>query len=303
VRATLAIVLVTVAASGPSKVEAGPRTDFRGLRLTISSPQREVLVGEPLNIAVVWDAIAPLPPTAVEDDEFLFQSLGLVVRRGAARYLWEESARRIAEEVLVPRAPKPGRPVHAEYVFYQGWLSAWDRWPPISPFLFPEAGEYSIAAIYMHRSPSGDRVPTGIASNVIRFQVSEPSGDDAKVLEHIRRQPWYPSQRGRLWGIDPDLKVVESVVAQYPASRYVRLARLELLRLRSRQPNGTPPAQVTAECLEKLGEVLSAEWGAFTPEALRLAISYADCAGDTKRADALRKKLAKEKWRPTNGRR
>ena len=138
---------------------------------------------------------------------------------------------------------------------------------------------YSLRAVYVR---DGQRVE----SNALRFEVSKPTGDEAQVFAAVRETPSILDGRG-----DPPLQAkLQALLATYPMSRYLRWARIQLLKEREASPrSGIEPAW--AQYLELAKEAERGDWGPFEEDALALAWRAARSGGDDVLADRLRKSL------------
>jgi hypothetical protein len=262
-------------------------TDLSGLSLTTSSSQKEVLVGEPLRVTFRWKATAPVKDVAVEESDFVFQSILLSVDDGHGALLYREYRHQMTERLLVLASLKTGDEEVVDLVFYRGGYVDRPTRQARDSFLFPRAGEYSVTAIYLH-----DGVPK-ITSNRLHFTVTEPSESDRVVMEQVRRDPTLVSADGSA----DSRALVKSLLEKYPQSPYLRWAKLERFKQRQNALNNEYDPD-TGQSIFHLGkegmgafrrqhyrrmaeEILSdREWGPFEDEALGLASLYAYGAGD-----------------------
>lgn len=270
-----------------------------GLSLTINSQQKEVLVGEPVKISVTWEGHAIVKNVAVEEPDFLFQSLALAVEEGKERSIYRESARGMPEMILLRRTLKAGERKVVDLVFLHGLLLTPDQMHSRSAFLFPKAGEYVVRAVYLDAG-----VPTDVVSNPLRFRVVEPHGSDRVVWGQIQREP----NLLKLYGSADTRSHPRRLLDQYPSSPYLRFTWLEDFASRGRAL-GSQQDPDTGESFWDLGregrrefarqyyrrmleELLAIpDWGPFEPEALAIAFQYALAAGDKESSERFRKEL------------
>lgn len=285
------LALLSAAATVPAAAwDATAEGDLRGLRLTLESAQKELLVGQAAKFNVTWEAVAPVRRVRLETPDFDMYSLGLLVDDRRETRLYRESTRPNGCGIFAATSLMPGQRHEAEYVFYRGRLTAGGK--PRGEFAFPAAGSYSVAAVYLMGVSSDAMRPTGIVSNWIRIRVKEPTGGDAAVLALMGSRATAP----RFGGIHEDLDVLRSLLQQYPQSPYLRLARLEDFRLRAPVGQTIPGGgeQALRECRQLLDEVWAVkDWGPFQPEALALASRFASCVGERSLADRYRSELTR----------
>jgi hypothetical protein len=270
--------------------------DLSSLSLAIETPRNTVLIGEPVKLAIRWRATRAIADVAVEDRDFMFQSLRLAVEQGEDTTLYKESPHQLGELVLVRRRFEPGQERVTEHVFYHGaYMDGAGR--AQESFLFPAPGTYWLSVLYVH----GGKV-TNARSNRIRFEVKAPTGSDREVLEAIRRQRLLLTGQGGL------LHEATKLLNDYPSSPYLRMSRL--MRFRYRQSLlGAESDPDSRESFFHLGEAGRAafkkryyarmveeilgepDWSPFGDEALGLAALYAAGAGDRVLAERLRTEL------------
>jgi hypothetical protein len=273
-------------------------TELGGLSLTISSPQSEVLVGEPLRITCRWRASALVKGIAIEESDFLFQSILLSVDDGKGARLFREYQHEMAERALVRHSLKQGEERVFDLVFYQGGYVDHPGGQPHDALLFSSASEYLVRAIYVH-----DGAPSMVVSNQLRFKVAEPKGAERAILDQLRKDRTLVTADG-----SPQSRaVVRDLLVRSPDSPYLRLAKLELFRQRHNALyNEYDPD--TGASIQHLGpegigsfrreyyrrmsrEVLAEDWGPYADEALALAALYAWGAGDRETSLRLKKDL------------
>jgi hypothetical protein len=273
--------------------------DLKGLTLGASSRQGELLVGEPLKITLRWKASRPVRNVAVEEPDFLFRSVLLSVNDGTGARLYREYPHELVEKPLVTRSFAAGEEDVVNLVFSRGGYLVRPGGEVEEGLLFPRKGEYSVTAVYVQ-----DGLPSGVASNTLRFTVGEPSGGDREVLAEMRRDPWLV----RADGPAPSQARAKALLERYPESRYLRLAKLERFQQQaSALHNERDP--VTGESVFHLGkeglaefrrqhyrrlaeEMLSeGDWGPFEEEALAFAGLYAAAGGDEATSTRVRKQL------------
>ncbi len=273
-------------------------TDLSGLSLTTSSAQKEVLVGEPLKITVRWKAATAVGDVAVETPDFDFQSILLSVDDGSGALLYREYRHALREMLLVVPKLKANDEELVDLVFHRGGYVDRPGSQATDSFLFSRAGEYSVTALYLH-----DGVPK-VASNRLRFKITEPGGSNHSVLEQVRLDPTLLTAAG---GPESDA-LLKSLLEKHPESPYLRLAKLERFKQRQNALDNEydPDTRQSIFGLGKQGmglfqrqyyrrmadEILSdREWGPFEDEALALASLYAYGAGDREMSERVKKDL------------
>jgi hypothetical protein len=273
--------------------------DLAGLSLTVSTPRDTVLVGEPVKATVRWRANTLVRDVAVEDQKFLFQSIRLVVERDGQVEMYREAPHEMHEKLLVRRRLAPGEEVVTEHVFHKGgYTDETGRTRQLS-FLFPKPGVFWVRAVYVHLG-----VVTDVRSNRIRFEVKEPVGSDAVVMDAIRTRSELLAGEGGL----PGLAATQRLLDRYPRTPYLRMFKLSQFRQRSALLGAEydPDTQQSFFHLGEEGrtdfkrryyarmveEVLAEpDWSPFGDDALALAAVFAIGAGDTALAERLKKEL------------
>jgi hypothetical protein len=274
--------------------------DLIGLSLTIDAQRREVLVGEPIKLAIQWQALAPVEDVAVEDADFLHRSIRLIVEHRGQSRLYSEAPHAMADVVLVRHRLEGGFKEVRDQVFYDGGYVGADGRSSTLDFLFPEPGIYSVKATYVHHGEL-----TSVRSNALRFHVKAPTGSDVAVMEAIRKQRWLlTGDRGR-----ESRDAAHRLLDRHPASPYLRMSRLERFRSRADQlGDGRDPD--SGESFYHLGEegrgdfrrryyarlleeiLAEPDWSPFADDALALAASFARGAGNIALSRSLLQQLA-----------
>ncbi len=272
--------------------------DLNGLTIDASSPQKTILVAEPLKLTLHWKASKAVKDVALEEPAFLFQSLLLSVDDGKGPRIYRESPHEFTEKLLVLRSLRPGDEEIVNLVFFKGGYVDSAGGMQDGP-LFPVRGKYIVKVLYMH-----DGVLSTVASNALWFDVGEPTGADREILEAVRRNPDLLRARG---GVE-DRSLTRKLVEQHPNSPYLRWARLEQFRQRasavesSRDPDtGESVYHLGKDGLAEFGRqhhrrlaegILSGgDWGPFEEEALALGCLYAQNAGDREMSERARRDL------------
>lgn len=268
-----------------------------GLQLKIDSPQRELLVGEPLKLTVRWTAAARLGGVAVETTDFEYQSLRFVVDDGAGPRTYREFPHDSGDRLLVLHAMAAGEKRALNHALVRGGYESGARTVP--GFLFPARGRYSLKAVYV-----GDRSGVKIESNTLVFSVDVPGTvDDNAVWAQVQVTPdirW-------LGGNAEEQAAGRRLITLHPRSAYLRLARLRLLERRAndlqnrfdpdtREPvfhlKGSALEHFRSERLRTMAvDILAADWGQFEEEALAFALRCAEVGGDAARASEARRRL------------
>jgi hypothetical protein len=273
--------------------------ELGGLTLEVTSPQRALLVGEPLKLTLSWKASPSVSGVAVEDPDFLFGSVLLSVDHGAGARLYREHPHQLLEKALVRRTVGPAEEV-VNVVFSSGGYLDRPGGVVRDGLLFARPGVYSVTALYVH---DGAR-PSGVASNTLRFRVLEPRAADREVLRELESVP------GGAGPASAALRQARAreLLERYPDSPYLRLARLERYREQDdalhneRDPLSGESihhlgregmAALRRQHYRRLAEEILAwnDWGPFEEEALALASLYALGAGEMPLRDRARQML------------
>jgi hypothetical protein len=256
-----------------------------GLSLELSAPETAVLVGEPVKVAVRWKATSDLRSLRVEDPEFLRRSLQFVVDGppGPRRYVEQPRAR--VEMLDEPGPLAAGREMALNYVLLDGVYATPGGPPPISSFLFPAAGTYSLRAVYVARGTTDVLAQ----SNAVTFRVSAPGPGEAAVRAALGLDPRMRAGGG-------DIGRLKALVQENPRSRYLRRAKAAIFERRANDlHNRWNPdtgeslwvldaaalASYRATQFRAMAEDLMADgdWGAFDEERLLLTVTYARAGG------------------------
>jgi len=273
--------------------------DVSGLSLEATTPQRELLVGEPLRLTLRWKAARAVKHVAIEEPDFVFQSLLLSVNDGSGSRLYREYPHDIVERLLVTRSLGKDEEDVANLVFYRGGYLDRPGGEAQDGFLFPRKGEYSVTAIY---APEGTL--STVVSRAVRVKVMAPSGSDRAILDLVAKDPML--LRGG--GDRESQALVKELLSKHPDTRYLRWAKLRLFEERAnallddRDPDTRESifhlgaeglADFRHKYYRRLAEdVLSEQgWGAFEEEALALASLYAHGAGDKEMSERVKKDL------------
>jgi hypothetical protein len=267
-----------------------------GLALQISSPQRDLLVGEPVMVAVRWKATSEVKNVLIVDPDFHASSLLLAVDDGRGARLYREYPHDMVERTLVSGPLKKGQEEIVNLVFYTGGYVKQPRGEAQDGFVFPAAGKYRVRALYI----DGD-VITNVASNELEFVVREPSGEDRSILSRLQQEP-------ALVTGERDLAAVSELIQKHPSSPYLRLAKLALLRHKGSELHNERDPD-TGDSIFYLGkegmavyrsryyrrladDILSVDdWGGYDEQALALARQYALGAADKQLEQHVRRQL------------
>lgn len=266
-----------------------------GITLDIRSPQRSVLVGEPVKLVVTWRATkAGTERIFPENEDFTNWSLHFLVSDGATERRYREMPRSLDDRIEPIVKLSAGGEAVRTLVLAQGLPSEG------SPLLFEVKGQYKLRAVYA-------KFKHWVESNTLSFTVTEPEAEDRKVLEAARADPALL----RLGGDAQSQARTKALIANHPGSPYLRWAKLRVLDEEGMAfHNGYDPS--TGESLwhldkvtlrerrlqgyRELGERIleEADWGAFEEDALALAHRYGQASGDVALTQKARDQLLKK---------
>jgi hypothetical protein len=181
------------------------------VHLVASSPQEEVLLGEPLKIVVRWEARAPvsvlLPgpfPYRVEDSVILFR-----VQDSLGSHLYGEHIEGAGELLRKGTVLQKGDVHVTNLVLTYGVDEKNEEtWPCRTK------GRCSIQVVY---GINGDAA----VSNPVTFDVTLPKDSDKNVFETVSKNPI-----ALLGRYSHDLRYSDDLITRYPASAYLRWSRL-----------------------------------------------------------------------------
>jgi hypothetical protein len=273
------------------------------LTLSIDSPQKEVLVGEPWKLVVSWEGQLG-PREAIQTD---IERLQLHVDDGKGQRLYvEDRNRRPGDPIICNDSEptyrlQPGERLRESYVFVIG-RSPGTAAEPID-LLFPKPGRYTVRAMQKRWAAPP------MWSQKITVRVKEAGGRDREVIERVRGH-----ERVLAAEDTPEQeRALDELLESQPESRYLRWARLRRMREAGDAIARTPEIRRLRDEGERasdfgafgraLGDtrrrlaldVLSSQtWGPFEPEAWAYAMYLAHNAEDEAleariRADLLRK--------------
>jgi hypothetical protein len=272
--------------------------DQSALVLEISTPQREVLVGEPVKLTVRLKAKTDVHGIPLDAEEELpVQFLRVLVDDGTQVRTYVEFPRQIVEQVLVAESLRPGEERAMNIVLFNGGYLEASTAPPRSSFLFPVSGRFSIRLDYAGRQARA-------TSNALRFTVKAPAGEDREILEAVRREP-------RILDASGDAAAqakARDLVERFPHSAYLRWTRLRMLEHKTNAPDRDLGPQGREAVLrldnvdrerhwvreyQRVAEELlsSGDWGPFEEEALAVGLLAAQGAGDKEKAAAAKATL------------
>jgi len=274
-----------------------------GMALEISTPQREVFVGEPVKLIVRLKAKGEVQGIPLNSEEELpVEFLRILVDDGTQVRTYVEFPRQIVEQVLVAEKLRPGDERAMNVVLFNGgYLDASTAQPRGSSFLFPVPGRFSLRLEYAGQQQRA-------ISNVLRFDVKAPAGEDFEILEAVRREP-------RILDANGDAAAqakAKELAEKFPHSPYLRWTKLRLLEHKANAPDRDLDPQRAEDMrrldradreshrireYERIAEELlsSADWGPFEEEALAVALLAAQGAGDKGKA-ARAKAILYEKY-------
>jgi hypothetical protein len=267
-----------------------------GLSLDGSSPQRSVLVGEPLKLVVRWKADQDLQRVFVERGLFQEQSLSFVVDDGRGPKTYREIPHSTGDQVVLHGGMEKGQVEVANLLLVQGRYEGEAGW---GGFLFRAPGSYSVKVVYTDRETG-----QSATSRTLRFTVREPSGEDREIFDAAKARPMMLA----LLGDAESQAKVKELIERHPRSPYLRWTRLRVLqerlalpdleldpdtRDRLRRYDQDSLERRRAEQRRKTATEIFAEteWGAFEEEALALGIAAAEAAGDKDKAKHARDEL------------
>ncbi len=260
-----------------------------GVKIDVSSPETNVLPGEPIKLVLRWHGPSGADVRLDNDNEGL-RYLQVWTDDGGGFRRYCEAPRGPVEGLTIRRLPETPRPfvqnlalVHGEYVDDCSGATG-------KAFVFPKAGRYRLKLTYQ---PSGKAVVT--SSNVLAFQVREPAGDEERILEKIRQTPWLLLGGGRKG----------ELLAEFPDSPYLSYAKLHAfwewetaLRGRTDPATGQSLWHLSQDEYERFAKdqwrrkahelMAEREWGAFDEERLGHALSAAERSGDADAAVHIR---------------
>lgn len=255
------------------------------LSLRISSPQQEVLVGEPLRLLVTWQALAGIPAFVPEDPGFNHRVLRFAIERGEVTRMYRETTRVPFPDVSVGARVEAGSREEELLLLMRGSFIG-ETGAAASGAPLPVPGHYRLKAIHddHHNNLHAE-------SNWISINVMAPEGPDALFLGELRNGAY-----------------AENLWRKYPNSSYSHMPRLKALRaaydavLKGNDPEtgervGSGPAIRTwqqAEWKDLAVKAFSERWGAFEQDALMLALVSAKNAEEGGLANAIKQRLDQE---------
>ncbi len=269
---------------------AAPADQSR-LALEISTPQREVLVGEPVKLTVRLKAKADVHGIPLDGQEELpVQFLRVLVDDGTQVRTYVEFPRQIVEQVLVAESLRRGDERAMNIVLFNGGYLEASTAPPRTSFLFPGPGRFSMRLDYAGQQARA-------TSNALRFTVKAPAGEDREILEAVRREP-------RILDANGDAAAqakAKELAERFPHSPYLRWTKLRMLEHKANAPDRDldPHGREDILRLDKIDrdrhrmreyervaeEILSSgDWGPFEEEALAVGLLAAQGAGDKEKA-------------------
>ena len=248
-----------------------------GLTLHLAPQQNDILVGEPLRLALTWHANRTLQlPAEVDAGGWNYDYLQIWVDGPFGRHRYREIPPMIEERVIASSPLTAGNDSTSELLLLYGRHVA-----KRDGFLFPTAGTYTIMVRY-----ADDRNPA--ESNTITVRVKEPDEAERVVLDALKTEP----NEIRLGG-----PKAQRLLEKHPSSRYLCLARIaryherEGRLLEQRDPETGEPVSVPSEqwsvtaanAYRRMSEDLAAseDWGAYEDVRLALLAEYARRGGDS----------------------
>src|SRR5258708_4213825 len=194
---------------------SGPSVPSGHLVLEASSPQKTVVLGEPIKLVVRWRAVDG-PVNALIDDDFTHsQHVGFRIEDSTGSRTYGEERRGHSEmEVLTPIAPERD---HVSNLVLAYGLDNEEGERLVVPC--KRVGPCSIRLIYVEHS---QEIAT---SNLVRFAVGTPTGEDQVVLDAIKReigilQCRYPGGPAK----------AKALLARFPHSPHLRWAAISCLQ-------------------------------------------------------------------------
>jgi hypothetical protein len=288
-----------LASDGPRHIEPSELlTTPEAVELRIASPQRKVLVGEPLRLHGTWIQ-KQAGYVSWESEDFTAQSLALAVDDGKTLRIYREAPHEAEPGPRILASTPAGTTAAFDYVFLTGRdyvgpgpdkSSGWNpgfRALEGDTCVFPAKGRYRVWAVLL--SEAGQ--PTEVRSNTLAFTVSAPSSEELKVLNVLRAAP----RRFRGEDDGPEYPLAR-LLRERPHSPYLQWARLKWLERDLERPGRG--ADRSARRLErraflrsKAQEAMSDGWGPFEDLALAVASELAAAADDTRLAQEVRSRL------------
>lgn len=267
-----------------------------GLSLDGSSPQRSVLVGEPLKLVVRWKADQDLQRVFIERGLFQEQSLSFVVDDGRGPKTYREIPHSTGDQVVLHGGMKKGREEITNLLLVQGRYEGETGW---GGFLFRAPGSYSVKVVYTDRETG-----QSTTSRALRFTARAPGSEDREIFDAAKARPMMLAFLGNA---ESQAKVKE-LIERHSRSPYLRWTRLRVLQERLALPDLEldPETRDRLRRFDQAGlerhrteqrrktaeEIFTeAEWGPFEEEALALGIAAAEAVGDKDKAKYARDEL------------
>lgn len=259
------------------------------LVMQVRSPEKVVLVGEPIKLVVEWSARGTLHVPLAHGTENIGTVMVRVNRRdGTLLGVYRERG----QDEVVGRGPMPelreGAPaITSIYLVSGAYVGSY-----ASGYVFERPGAYTLTVEY--RGPDG----LSARSNALSFEVEEPSGQEGEVFTAIRERP--SILRGG--------KQAEDLLEQYPASRYLQFAKItRMVRWQHALVNGQDPhtgayqrhdgSEMRRIWKADQARLLATQflatdnWGVFDEERLWWTSLLLDWSGDKISAGAARREL------------
>ncbi|MCU0241467.1 MAG: DUF5011 domain-containing protein [Vicinamibacteria bacterium] len=258
-----------------------------GLSITLSAPETNVLVGEPVKIVARWRTSQAVPDLRVEDDQFTRRSITFFVDDGRGEKGYREMYRKPRGDVVEWYGTTPaGTDTTVTYILTRGWRVPM-AFNDARDVVFPAPGRYSLRVGYLNRGG-----PEVLAySNSIVFNVVAPTGNDAVLFGLMQRELDLRD------GVTVPHSRLRDVIRAHEGSPYTRWLKIALYDsyAGALQNNRDPE---TRESWWRLGKVESAarrraaaeriaheiaqdgNWGPFEEERLWLLALWARSAHD-----------------------
>jgi hypothetical protein len=274
-------------------------TVLAGLSLHIESPQRTVVVGEPLKLvarmrvsgASGMVVVPPLP-------DFSEPVITFLVNDGTRERRYAEFPR--GHGVAVRLRLSQGEEIGRTLVLLQGGYVPPAQSMAVPELLFAKPGEYALKAEY---ASNGSAPP--VYSNEVRVRVRAPRGVEAEILSFSETNRLVLDAAG---STDDQNRRTAELMNRYPESPYLRWARLRDLTFKDVKPEsddereamvalersdpGAYDRQVRLKYAERAKAVLDfSHWGPFEEDALALAYRFARSSQDENLAREVRERL------------
>lgn len=260
-----------------------------GLTLHLAPTQNDVVVGEPLRLALTWRAQRTLQlPSEVANDGWDYDYAQIWVDGPTGRHQYREIPPVLEDPVTLMTPLTPGAEYVSELLLLFGYrMDA----PQSHEFLLSMPGTYTVTIRYADEKNPAE-------SNAITVRVKPPEAADRTVFETLKSDPF----EMKLGGPKTD-----ALLEKHPGSPYLRVARVARYRekehrlLERQDPETGDPlslsddqrAPFAASFYRAMADDVEASgnWGPYEDVRLGMLAGYAKRGGDSQLAERTRKEL------------